>query len=286
MEVGMAPVVGTEGDVSVGGVVPFQIEGETIAIANVGGTLYAFDDRCSHRGCSLSEGMLDGTSITCPCHFSVFQVTDGAVLEGPATKAQQTYEVSVEDGKIILSIGDETPDEGNGSLSSVPTSGSTTQPSDLVSASQSGAPVPDHERIHNALASVPLFSDLDEESIERLEAFAFRKSFSAGEVIVEEGHTGNGLYIVLSGTVDVVKDLGGDHQHRVAVLQAGEPFGEMALLGDWKRSASVQATNDVECLGMDRWAFLAHLKNEPNLAIRMLQMLANRLVETNKRLIE
>jgi len=278
----MARVVGNEGDVPVGGVVQFQVEGEAIAIANVQGVLYAFDDLCSHRGCSLSEGMLEGATITCPCHFSVFQVTDGAVLEGPATAAQQTYVIDVVDGKITLATGSDTLSQEDQSTSSTPEPSSTAgEP-----AIEPIAPAPDHERVHGALASVPLFADLDEESIERLEAFTFRKSFSAGEVIVEEGHTGNGLYVVLSGTVDVIKGLGGGHPQRVAVLQAGEPFGEMALLGDWKRSASVQAAGDVECIGMDRWAFLAHLKNEPNLAIRMLQMMANRLVETNKRLVE
>ncbi len=103
---------------------------------------------------------------------------------------------------------------------------------------------------------------------------------------MEEGRTGNGLYVVLSGSVEVIRGLGGSRPQRLAVLGPGEPFGEMALLGDWKRSASVRAIDDVECMGMDRWAFLAHLKTEPNLAIRMLQMLAERLAETDARLIE
>jgi CRP-like cAMP-binding protein len=55
----------------------------------------------------------------------------------------------------------------------------------------------------------------------------------------------------------------------------------MALLGDWKRSASVRAIDDVECIGMDRWAFLSHLKTEPGLAIRMVQMLAERLAKAD-----
>jgi nitrite reductase/ring-hydroxylating ferredoxin subunit len=286
LEVEMASVVGSEKDVPVGAVVLFQVEGEPIAIANIEGKFYAIDDVCSHRGCSLSEGMVEGTSITCPCHFSVFQVTDGAVLDGPATRPQRTYAVEVTDGKIsVQTPGDSAPED----KSDTPEPSAVGQESTAgtqSTATEAVAEIPDHERVHSALASVPLFADLDEESIERLEAFAFRKSFSAGEVIVEEGHTGNGLYVVLSGTVDVIKGLGGSHPQKVAVLQAGEPFGEMALLGDWKRSASVQAAGDVECLGMDRWAFLAHLKSEPNLAIRMLQMLANRLVETNERLVE
>jgi CRP-like cAMP-binding protein len=136
------------------------------------------------------------------------------------------------------------------------------------------------------LAAVPLFAGLDQASLESLEAFTFRKKFAPGEVIVEEGRTGNGLYIVLSGRVEVVKGLTGPNPQVAAVLGSSEPFGEMALLGDWKRSASVRALEEVECLGMDRWAFLAHLNREPQLAVKMLQMLAERLAQTNERLAE
>jgi CRP-like cAMP-binding protein len=144
----------------------------------------------------------------------------------------------------------------------------------------------DHERSRSALASVPLFSSLEPEAIESLEAFTFRKRFEPGEIIVEEGRTGNGLYVVLSGKVEVVKGLDGPRPQTLAVFGPGEPFGEMALLADWKRSASVRAIDEVECLGMDRWAFLVHLNREPQLAIKMVQMLAQRLAETNERLAE
>lgn len=285
----MASIVGSADAVPVGSVVAFQVEGESIAVANVDGTLFAFDDICTHRGCLLSEGMLQGTSVTCPCHFSVFGVTDGSVLDGPATKPLGTYAVEVVDGNIALTVGGSSPSEtsqGTSSSSKTAETSREAQGATQAAASERVTEEPDHERIHSALSSVPLFADLDEASIERLEAFTFRKQFSPGEVIVEEGHTGNGLYVVLSGSVEVIKGLRGAHPQKVAVLQAGEPFGEMALLGDWKRSASVQAVGPVECIGLDRWAFLTHLKNEPNLAIRMLQMLANRLVETNNRLAE
>src|SRR3954469_12447629 len=57
------------------------------------GHLHAIHDRCSHRGCSLSGGELDGESITCPCHGSRFSVRDGAVERGPATAPQPVFEV-------------------------------------------------------------------------------------------------------------------------------------------------------------------------------------------------
>ena len=140
------------------------------------------------------------------------------------------------------------------------------------------------ESLTNVLARVALFSSLDADALGSLEAFAFRKTFGPGELIVEEGRTGNGLYVVLTGRVEVIKGLAGSRPQLVATLGPGEPFGELALLGEWKRTASVRAADSVECLGMDRWAFLAHLDRQPQLAIRMLQIVAQRLVEADARL--
>jgi len=268
----VASAIGKTGDVPPGGVVKFQVEGKSIAVANVEGSLFGFDDVCTHLGCSLSQGMLDGRIIICPCHGSKFLVTDGSVTAGPASEALNTYAVQVVGDELHISMADSSP--GAGDLE--------------VDASTSvGVPAAsDRERSYGALASVPLFASLEPASIESLEAFTFRKGFVPGEVIVEEGRTGNGLYIVLSGKVEVVKGLRGARPQTLAVFGPGEPFGEMALLADWKRSASVRAVDEVECLGMDRWAFLAYLNREPQLAIKMLQMLAQRLAETNEKLVE
>ena len=139
---------------------------------------------------------------------------------------------------------------------------------------------------NRVLAGVPLFSGLDAATLEGLAPFTFTKAFGPGDVIVEEGRTGNGLYVVLSGQVEVVKGLHSGHPQTAAILGPGEPFGEMALLGEWKRSASVRAVDEAECLGMDRWVFLTHLNTEPQLAVKLIQLLAQRLAETSARLIE
>ncbi len=109
----MAQVVGRLGDIPAGGVALFDVEGKSIAVANVGGRLFAFDDVCTHRGCSLASGRLDDTSITCPCHGSVFQVTDGSVASGPATEPLRTYEVQVVDDELSILVGNE-PAEDHG----------------------------------------------------------------------------------------------------------------------------------------------------------------------------
>ena len=138
----------------------------------------------------------------------------------------------------------------------------------------------------DVLTNVPLFAGLDARAIEALGGFTFRKTFEPGELIVEEGRTGNGLFIVMSGSAEVVKGLQTANPRTVAKLGAGEPIGEMALLGEWPRSASVRALEPTECIGIDRWIFLDHLDKEPKLALRMLQILALRLAETAERLAE
>jgi nitrite reductase/ring-hydroxylating ferredoxin subunit len=273
--------IGGREDFTAGVVRLFQVEGRSVAVALVDGQIVAFDDICTHRGCSLSDGSLDGVFITCPCHFSVFRVTDGKVVGGPAQTDIESYDVSVVGDEVLVSVRSAEPAGApEGTAPAI-----AAEPAPPVAA-ETAAPRAEAAPAESPLTAVPLFAGLDKESLDSLEEFTFRKKFGAGDVIVEEGRTGNGLYIVLSGNVEVVKGLGGTNPQVAAVLGANEPFGEMALLGDWKRSASVRALDDVECLGMDRWAFLAHLNRQPQLAVRMLQMLAERLMRTNDRLAE
>ncbi len=136
------------------------------------------------------------------------------------------------------------------------------------------------------LRRVWLFSQLEQGQLDAISSFTFQKTFAPGELIVEEGHTGNGLYVIVSGNVEVVKALGTDNQRVVATRGSGEVFGEMALLGEWPRTASVRALDQVECLGIDRWVFLAQLERQPQVSIRMLQILAQRLRESDARFEE
>ena len=137
-----------------------------------------------------------------------------------------------------------------------------------------------------ALRHVWLFSEMSDEQLESISSFTFEKSFDPGELIVEEGQTGNGLYVIVSGNVEVLKgDLAANPQV-LAKRGAGDVFGEMALLGEWPRTASVRALDDVQCLGIDRWVFLSQLERQPKVTIRLLQILAQRLRDSDARLAE
>jgi 3-phenylpropionate/trans-cinnamate dioxygenase ferredoxin component len=78
----------------------FDVRGTKIAVANVADTFYAFGDTCTHMGCSLAEGDLEETTVTCPCHGSEFDVVSGEVLRGPARVPVGSFEVREESGNL------------------------------------------------------------------------------------------------------------------------------------------------------------------------------------------
>ena len=97
--------IGTGDQVAEGDTFGFEVEGAQVGVARVSGTLYAFSDICTHRGCTLtSGGDLDGTELTCECHGSVFDVSSGAVLDGPATEPIETYPAREMDGNIQIEV--------------------------------------------------------------------------------------------------------------------------------------------------------------------------------------
>jgi nitrite reductase/ring-hydroxylating ferredoxin subunit len=96
--------VAKSGDIAENELIAVDVDGTPVAIANVDGTFYAFDDTCTHRQCSLAEGELDGTVVTCPCHGSQFDVTTGDVVAAPAVEPVASYPVRVEGDTIQIEI--------------------------------------------------------------------------------------------------------------------------------------------------------------------------------------
>jgi nitrite reductase/ring-hydroxylating ferredoxin subunit len=89
------------GDIASGEMRVVDVAGSKVNIASVDGQLYAFDDTCTHRACSLAKGKLDGTTVTCPCHGSQFDVATGKVLRGPAQQPVRSRLVQL-DGESLL----------------------------------------------------------------------------------------------------------------------------------------------------------------------------------------
>src|SRR5215210_5248750 len=94
--------VGGVDDLEEGGMRAFDVQGTRIAVAHVNGAFHAFDDTCTHMGCSLAEGDLEETTVICPCHGSEFDVRSGAVLQGPAREPVDSYETRVESDNLEI----------------------------------------------------------------------------------------------------------------------------------------------------------------------------------------
>jgi nitrite reductase/ring-hydroxylating ferredoxin subunit len=76
------------------------VDDTPILVVRDGDQVFAIHDRCSHRGCSLSDGTLEGLEIVCACHGSRFDIRDGALRDGPATAAQPAFQVRVRDNRV------------------------------------------------------------------------------------------------------------------------------------------------------------------------------------------
>jgi len=91
-------------DIPVGGVKKVSLEDVDIAIFNIGGELYAISDTCTHEQASLSEGDLDGDSISCPRHGATYNIKTGEAIGLPAIISVATYRVKIEGNDIILEM--------------------------------------------------------------------------------------------------------------------------------------------------------------------------------------
>jgi nitrite reductase/ring-hydroxylating ferredoxin subunit len=78
------------------------VDDTPVLLVRAGGDVYALHDRCSHRGCSLADGEIDGLEVVCACHGSRFDLRDGSVKQGPATAPQPAFETREREGKVEI----------------------------------------------------------------------------------------------------------------------------------------------------------------------------------------
>lgn len=128
------------------------------------------------------------------------------------------------------------------------------------------------------LARVELFENLDKKELRLLAKTCTERQFAAGAVLMQEGEAGAGLFILTEGKVHITQSAGpGQPPREIAVLGAGEVIGEMALLDDLPRSATVTAVDPCRCLLVPVWDFRATLRESPDIAIKLLTQLSKRL---------
>jgi|SRR5579885_1332452 CRP/FNR family cyclic AMP-dependent transcriptional regulator len=135
------------------------------------------------------------------------------------------------------------------------------------------------------LKKVTLFENLDDKELRLLAKTCTERQFPAGAVLMQEGEAGAGLFILIEGRVRVTQS-GGPNQppREITTLDAGEVIGEMALLDDLPRSATVTALEPCRCLLVPVWDFRATLRESPDIAIQLLIQLSRRLRKTEQQL--
>ena len=124
------------------------------------------------------------------------------------------------------------------------------------------------------LRAIPLFAGLDDAALERIAEIATEVEARRGQVLTRANDPGAGMFVVEDGTVAV------ELRSRTVEFGPGEFFGELSLLvPDTRRIARVRATTDARLLAVSRTDFAAVLESEPRLALGMLPVLAQRLVD-------
>jgi CRP-like cAMP-binding protein len=129
-----------------------------------------------------------------------------------------------------------------------------------------------------ALRKVPFFEELTPEDLDRIARIGQRRTFDAGAHIVEQGEEGRGMFVILSGAAEV--EVGG----RVHALGPGDFFGEMALVSNRRRTATVVAKEPTEAMEIEAMYFKPFLTKNPSVAVAILEGVVNRLREVQERL--
>lgn len=126
------------------------------------------------------------------------------------------------------------------------------------------------------LRKVPLFRDLPEGDITRLAQVSVEESFPSETVIVAVGEPGHTLYVVLEGEVQVLYPAR-SQDFELARLKEGDFFGEMALLNDMPRSATVRSVGEVRTLAVEQEDFRKIVRERPDLALMLMEMMSIRI---------
>ena len=126
------------------------------------------------------------------------------------------------------------------------------------------------------LSRVPLFTGLNEKQLKKMANRLTKRDYAEGEAIITQGKGGEGLFVLVDGKAEAVRLQPDGDSITVNSFSHNEFFGELALLDEGLRTASVIAKSDVTCLILTRWDFKGILKNEPEMAITMLEELAKR----------
>jgi CRP/FNR family transcriptional regulator, cyclic AMP receptor protein len=128
------------------------------------------------------------------------------------------------------------------------------------------------------LQRVPLFADFERGELERLARSFKERTFDAGSTVVGEGKTGAGFFVIENGEATV--SMGGADRHK---LGPGDYFGEIALIDEGARSATITADSELRCYGLTSWEFRPLVESNASMAWKLLETMAKRLRAAQQR---
>ncbi len=128
------------------------------------------------------------------------------------------------------------------------------------------------------LRAVPLFADLGQKDLDRVASTMKPRRFSAGDEIAREGDSGVGFFVIEDGRARVTV-----RGREVGRLGPGDYFGEIALIADQGRTATVSAETDMRCHGLTRWEFRPIVESNPQVAWKLLEAVARKVREAEQR---
>ena len=128
------------------------------------------------------------------------------------------------------------------------------------------------------LQRVPLFAEFDRGDLQRLARSFKERTFEAGHAVAEEGKGGAGFFVIESGEATV--SVRGKERGK---LGPGDYFGEIALIDDGRRSATVTADSELHCYGLTSWEFRPLVEANASIAWKLLETLAKRLRAAQQR---
>jgi CRP/FNR family cyclic AMP-dependent transcriptional regulator len=128
------------------------------------------------------------------------------------------------------------------------------------------------------LRRVPLFADFEDKDLGRLTRSFKERTFEAGSTVAGEGKTGAGFFVIESGEASV--SVRGDEHGK---LGPGDYFGEIALIDDGARSATITADSDLHCYGLTSWEFRPLVESNASIAWKLLETMAQRLRAAQQR---
>jgi CRP-like cAMP-binding protein len=136
------------------------------------------------------------------------------------------------------------------------------------------------------LRTIPMFRTIDPGKLRLLAFISERMTFRPGEVICTQGEAGDSAFIILDGQADVLVESGGGSQRKVAEIRKNDVVGEMSLLCDVPRTATVAASSDVTALTISKDNFFRILQEFPEVSLEIMRVLARRLERTTRDLAE